>query len=109
LTQLQYLQERLFPLKARFDTSHSVVRSLMELAEKFYTEGYYEETLNQVFSNSLGNFASKYQGHSTSADLLVSRVAGLIKLVTFSFQRLHHKTALTTVELTNDFNSFLSH
>ncbi|EPE32292.1 Magnesium transport protein CorA, transmembrane region [Glarea lozoyensis ATCC 20868] len=99
LTQLQYLQERLFPLKARFETSHSVVCSLMELADKFYAEGHYDETLRQAFSNNLRNFASKYQGHSTSSDLLVSRVSGLIKLLSVT---LNLKNQATSVDINHN-------
>jgi hypothetical protein len=83
LTQLQYLQERIFPLTARFDSSYAVTSQLLELVQTFEREEYHNEELCVAFTNNLRQFGSKYQGHTTSAKTLASRVRGLIKLVSF--------------------------
>jgi hypothetical protein len=81
LTQLQYLQEKILPLAARFEISHSIVEKLIILIQSFHAKDYYDDGLSRSFSNILKQYGSKYRGHSTSASLLSFRVRGLIKLV----------------------------
>ncbi|KAG9229025.1 hypothetical protein BJ875DRAFT_388208, partial [Amylocarpus encephaloides] len=80
LTQLQYLQERILPLTARFETSLSTLTELLLLTQTFTENGHFDKEMSRGFKNSLRGYGVKYRAHGTSLALLSARAQGLIKL-----------------------------
>jgi hypothetical protein len=84
LSRLQYLQERILPLSARFKTSTSTVSELQELNKLFCENEYYEKPRFVLLSNSLKSYNTKFHGHLVSIEALKSRVQGVLELVRLS-------------------------
>lgn len=84
LSKLQYLQERILPLSARFKTSASTVAELQQLNRTFHESEYYEKSRFLMLGNSLNSYNAKYQGHLVSMDVLITRVQGILELVRLS-------------------------